>query len=125
MTPHALPLDGIRVYEFGSNLAAPYAGMILAELGADVIKVERPQGDDARSWGPPFWRDSPVLFQAVNRNKRSIALDLKDPAVVAELRQRIAREADVVVQNMRPGVAADLGISAETLANARTAMSSP
>ncbi len=113
--PNELPLSGIQVFEFGNNVAGPYAGWILAEMGAEVTKIERPEGDDARSWGPPFWNGSATLFHTVNRNKRSCAVDLKDPAPAGQLRERIRREADVVLQNLRPGVAAGLGFSAETL----------
>jgi crotonobetainyl-CoA:carnitine CoA-transferase CaiB-like acyl-CoA transferase len=113
--PRVLPLDGIKVYEFGCNLAGPYAGWVLAELGANVIKIERPEGDDARTWGPPFWDGAATIFHTVNRNKQSISLDLKNAQVAAELRRRIIDEADVVLQNLRPGVASDLGFSAEAL----------
>src|SRR2546427_5280471 len=78
-----MTLDGIRVVEIGQNLAGPVAGEILAHLGADVIKVERPEGDDARRWGPPFWKGVSPGFLAVNANKRSITVDLKDRASVA------------------------------------------
>ncbi|HEY7252065.1 MAG TPA: CoA transferase, partial [Methylomirabilota bacterium] len=73
-----LPLEGIRVVEVAQNLAGPMAAEILAHLGADVIKVERPEGDDARKWGPPFWKGVSPGFLAVNANKRGISLDLKD-----------------------------------------------
>ena len=73
-----LPLDGCVVIEIGHSVAAPYAGLVLAELGADVIKVERPEvGDDARAWGPPFVNDMSAIFHALNRHKKSIAVDLK------------------------------------------------
>ncbi|MBZ5609562.1 MAG: CoA transferase [Acidobacteriia bacterium] len=113
--PKELPLSGVRVFEFGSNVAGPYAGWILAEMGADVVKIERLEGDDARSWGPPFWNGSATLFHTVNRNKKSCSVDLKDSEAVERLRGRILREADVVLQNLRPGVAAELGFSAESL----------
>lgn len=112
----ALPLDGITVFEFGSNVAGPFAGSILAELGAELIKVERPEGDDARTWGPPFAHDgTSTIFHALNRNKRAITVDLKDEARLAALKERIAAEADVVVQNMRPGAMARLGLDGESL----------
>ena len=114
--PEVFPLSGIRVFEFGSNLAGPYAGWILAQMGADVVKIERPEGDDARGWGPPFWNGAATLFHTVNRDKKSVSIDLKDPAAVAELRARIVSEGDVVLQNLRPGVAGELGFSAESLA---------
>ena len=75
----ALPLSGIKVFEFGSSVAGPFGAWILAELGAQVLKVERPEGDDARHWGPPFWNGTSTLFHALNRNKQSIRVDLKDP----------------------------------------------
>src|SRR5215471_5899134 len=113
--PNALPLKGITVFELGSNLAGPYAAWILAELGAEVVKIERPEGDDARSWGPPFWKETATIFHTVNRNKKSISLDLKDPEVAATLHRRIAGEGDVFLQNLRPGVADRLGFSARSL----------
>jgi crotonobetainyl-CoA:carnitine CoA-transferase CaiB-like acyl-CoA transferase len=87
---------------------------VLAHLGADVVKVERPEGDDARRWGPPFWKDTSPGFLAVNANKRSITVDLKDPEAVAWLTALIG-EADVVVQNLRPGTIDELGLGADAL----------
>lgn len=111
----ALPLAGIKVIELGQNIAGPYAGEILSSLGAEVVKIERPgTGDDARGWGPPFWRGTATTFQAMNHGKKSIALDLKDPAQAQWLRERAA-EADVFVQNMRPGSLEELGLGAEAL----------
>ena len=73
------PLTGMRVLEFSLNIAGPQAGQILAMLGAEVVKVERPQGgDDCRAWGPPFARGSSMMFNTMNRGKKSIRLDLKD-----------------------------------------------
>jgi crotonobetainyl-CoA:carnitine CoA-transferase CaiB-like acyl-CoA transferase len=110
------PLDGVTVIELGTSVAAPVAGMVLAELGARVIKVENPQGgDDARRWGPPFEEGVAPVFLALNRNKRSAAIDLKDPAQVEALRSFIKREADVVLQNLRPGLVASYGLDASTL----------
>jgi crotonobetainyl-CoA:carnitine CoA-transferase CaiB-like acyl-CoA transferase len=109
-----LPLDGIKVVEIAQALAGPFAGEILAHLGADVVKVERPEGDEARGWGPPFTLGGGPTFHAVNMNKRSIVLDLKDPDAIAWLKGYIA-EADVVVQNLRPGVIEELGLGAEAL----------
>ncbi|WP_416896831.1 MAG: CaiB/BaiF CoA transferase family protein [Minwuia sp.] len=112
----ALPLDGLVAYEFGSNVAGPFAGSILAELGATLIKIERPEGDDARSWGPPFAPDgTATIFHALNRNKKSVTVDLKDPAQLQKLRERIAADGDIVVQNMRPGAMKRLGLDSETL----------
>ncbi len=111
----ALPLDGISVIEFGQNLAGPFCAEILAHLGADVVKVERPgAGDDARGWGPPFGHGTSAAFHSMNVNKRSIAVDLKDAAAVARLRALVGR-ADVLVQNMRPGSMDELGLGADSL----------
>jgi crotonobetainyl-CoA:carnitine CoA-transferase CaiB-like acyl-CoA transferase len=110
-----LPLSGIRVFEFGCNLAGPYAGWILASLGAEVIKIERPEGDDARTWGPPFWKGAATVFHAVNRDKKSLVVDLKDAQSAARLRQRIQKEADIVLQNLRAGAVDALGFSADCL----------
>jgi crotonobetainyl-CoA:carnitine CoA-transferase CaiB-like acyl-CoA transferase len=112
----ALPLACIKVVELGSSVAAPYAGSILAELGATVIKVEKPgRGDDARGWGPPFHDGAGTIFHALNRNKSSIAVDLADPAELARLRRLLVEEADVLIQNMRPGQAERLGLGAGAL----------
>ena len=109
------PLAGIRVVEIAQNIAGPYAGEILAMLGADVLKIERPEGgDDARGWGPPFWKGTSPTFQTVNRNKRGISLDLKDPEAIAWLKGYLA-SADVLVQNLRPGVMEELGLDAASL----------
>jgi crotonobetainyl-CoA:carnitine CoA-transferase CaiB-like acyl-CoA transferase len=114
--PDTLPLAGIKVIELGSSVAAPYAGLILAELGAEVIKVEKPgNGDDARGWGPPFHDGSATIFHALNRNKRSITVELSDPDQLARLRRLIVGEADVLIQNMRPGQVEKLGLGAEAL----------
>ncbi|HWB45384.1 MAG TPA: CoA transferase [Hyphomicrobiaceae bacterium] len=110
-----LPLTGVKVIELAYNVAGPYAGFILAMLGADVLKIERPEGgDDARGWGPPFWKGASSTFQALNINKRAITLDLKDPAHVAWLKDKI-KDTDVVVQNLRPGVLEELGLGARAL----------
>src|SRR5215472_416319 len=119
----ALPLAGIKVYEFGCNLAGPYAGWVLAELGAEVIKIERPEGDDARNWGPPFWKGAATIFHTVNKNKRSISVDLKDARAAAELRRRIVDDADHVRQHLGRGVAGSLGFPAEALRAAKPSLS--
>jgi crotonobetainyl-CoA:carnitine CoA-transferase CaiB-like acyl-CoA transferase len=110
-------LGRLRILDFSRVLAGPLATMTLADLGAEVTKVERPgSGDDTRSWGPPHDdAGEATYFQAVNRNKRSVALDLQDADDLAEAR-RLALEADVVVENFRPGVMTNLGLGYETLA---------
>ena len=109
-----LPLEGIKVVEIAQALAGPFAGEILAHMGADVVKVERPEGDEARGWGPPFTLGGGPTFHAVNMNKRSIVLDLKDPEAIAWLKSFIA-QADVLVQNLRPGVIEELGLGPEAM----------
>ena len=115
MSPDAggAPLDGVRVVDLSRVLAGPYATMVLADLGADVVKVERPgQGDETRSWGPPYAsEDVAAYFLALNRSKRSVALDLKQPEGRALALDLCAR-ADVVIENFRPGTAARLGLDA-------------
>jgi crotonobetainyl-CoA:carnitine CoA-transferase CaiB-like acyl-CoA transferase len=110
-------LGRLRILDFSRVLAGPLATMTLADLGAEVTKVERPgSGDDTRSWGPPHdAAGEATYFQAVNRNKRSVALDLKDPEDLAEAR-RLALAADVVVENFRPGLMDELGLGCEELA---------
>ncbi|WP_229276018.1 CaiB/BaiF CoA transferase family protein [Agromyces kandeliae] len=104
-------LRGIRVADFSRVLAGPYATMMLADFGADVIKVEPPAGDDTRHWSPPVDATGrATYFGGVNRNKRSVALDLTDAAGLAEAR-RLAATADVVVENFRPGVMARFGLA--------------
>lgn len=112
-----LPLKGIRVIEIAQNLSGPYCAEILAHLGADVIKVERREGgDDTRGWGPPFLEGAGTSFHAVNLGKRSVAVDLKNPAEVERV-LRLTDEADVLVQNLRPGAMDALGLDAATLMN--------
>jgi crotonobetainyl-CoA:carnitine CoA-transferase CaiB-like acyl-CoA transferase len=109
-----LPLAGVRVVEIAQNLAGPIAAEILAHMGADVIKVERPEGDDARRWGPPFHRGTSPGYLAVNANKRSMSVDLKDRAAVERLLPLIG-EADVLVQNLKPGSLEALGLGPDEL----------
>lgn len=109
-----LPLAGVKVVEIAQNLAGPYAAEILAMLGAEVVKIERPEGDDARGWGPPFVDGIATSFHAVNRNKRSVALDLKDRQAVAWLKEFV-RTRDILIQNMRPGSLEAMGLGAEAL----------
>jgi crotonobetainyl-CoA:carnitine CoA-transferase CaiB-like acyl-CoA transferase len=110
-----LPLDGITVIELGHSVAAPYAGEILGDLGADVIKIEKADGDDARSWAPPYWGDMSSTFQSLNRNKRSAIVDLKNKTEQDSLRRLIVERADVVIQNLRPGSAEEFGVDAQSL----------
>jgi len=112
----ANPLSGITVVEIGTSVAAPVAGHILADLGATVIKIENPgSGDDARSWGPPFDNGMAPVFRTLNRNKRSVAANLKDPDVREALRVFITEQADIVVQNLRPGLIDAFDLGAATL----------
>ena len=115
----SLPLAGIRVLDCSRVLAGPFATMLLADLGADVIKVESPAGDETRRWGPPFWgeRDEGMsaYFTSVNRNKRSVVLDLKTDAGRAAL-DALAAASDILVHNFRPDTAARLGLDPSRLA---------
>jgi crotonobetainyl-CoA:carnitine CoA-transferase CaiB-like acyl-CoA transferase len=116
-----LPLAGVRVLDLSRVLAGPFATMVLADLGADVIKVEPPDGDETRGWGPPFWGDPSdgrsAYFASVNRNKRAIAIDLKADAG-RRLLDALAERADLLVHNFRPATAARLGLDAERMAGA-------
>ena len=115
MAQDRLPLAGMRIIEIGHSVAAPYAALILAELGAEVVKIERPgAGDDARGWGPPFIDQMSAVYHALNRLKRSVTVDLKAPAGVAQLK-RLARVSDAVIQNQKPGLAEALGLGPEAL----------
>jgi len=106
----ALPLEGIVVADLTQNVAGPFCAQILGDMGAEVIKVERPgRGDDARAWAPPWWGDESSAFMAFNRNKKSLALDLKHEAGLTVLRRLVAR-ADVFVQSLRAGVIDELGL---------------
>jgi crotonobetainyl-CoA:carnitine CoA-transferase CaiB-like acyl-CoA transferase len=113
------PLAGLRVADFSRVLAGPYATMMLGDLGAEIIKVERPpRGDDTRAWGPPHAPDgTSTYFQSVNRNKRSVWLDLGDPADRAEAWD-LATSADVLVENLAPGTMARFGLGYETVSAA-------
>lgn len=114
MTPHRSgPLSHIRVIEFCQVAAGPYCGMLLADMGADVIKVEPPAGDSMRAW-PPLTDGYSENFASLNRNKRSITLDLKSPADLA-IAKRLILSADVVIENNRPGVMNKLGLGYEGL----------
>jgi crotonobetainyl-CoA:carnitine CoA-transferase CaiB-like acyl-CoA transferase len=109
------PLDGILVADFSRVLAGPLAAMLLGDLGADVVKVERPDGgDDTRAWGPPWRGEEATYYLGLNRNKRSLALDLGDDGDVALARELAAR-ADVLIESFRPGLMARWGLDGETL----------
>jgi len=116
------PLAGIRVLDLSRVLAGPWCSQMLADLGADVVKVERPvHGDDTRTWGPPYLRDAAdrdtgeaAYFLCANRNKRSIAIDLATPAGQAVVKD-LARKADVVLENFKPGGLAKYGLDAASL----------
>ncbi|MBA3375429.1 MAG: CoA transferase [Actinobacteria bacterium] len=107
-----LPLAGIRVLDVTTSIAGPFCAEILAALGADVVKVERPDtGDDGRAWGPPFWNGEGAMFLSVNAGKRSLALSLRDGRG-REALLRLAERSDVFLQGLRPGLAVELGLGA-------------
>jgi len=109
------PLRGTRVLDVTTSIAGPYCAQILAALGADVIKVERPDtGDDGRAWGPPFWAGEGTMFLSANAGKRSLALSLRDERG-REALLRLVDGADVFLQSLRPGLADELGLGAEAL----------
>jgi crotonobetainyl-CoA:carnitine CoA-transferase CaiB-like acyl-CoA transferase len=108
-----LPLDGVRVIDVTTSLAGPYCTEVLAALGADVLKIEPPaSGDEARSWGPPFWNGESTMFLSMNAGKRSVALDLRRGL---EVLLRLAEGADVFIQSLRPGAAESRGFGPATL----------
>ena len=108
-----LPLADTRVVDVTTSIAGPFCAEILSGLGADVVKVERPDaGDDARAWGPPFWNGESAMFLAVNAGKRSLAVSLREERG-REIVLRLAERADVFLQSLRPGLAARLGLGVE------------
>src|SRR6516162_7850843 len=111
------PLAGLLVADFSRVLAGPYCTMLLADLGADVIKVESPGGDDTRGWVPPTRDGVATYYLAINRNKRSVALDLKEPAGRAAAGE-LARRADIMVQNFKPGGLARFGLDYDAVRGA-------
>ncbi|MGE5525763.1 MAG: CaiB/BaiF CoA transferase family protein [Rhodospirillaceae bacterium] len=115
-----LPLQGVKVVEFCQVLAGPFCGCLLADMGADVIKVESPEGDVLRAW-PPLVDGYSQYFASVNRNKRSVVLDLKNPEQLAAAKA-LALSADVVLENFRPGVMARFGLDHATLAKTRPSL---
>ena len=111
----ATPLTGVTVLDVTTSIAGPYCAQILSALGADVIKVERPDtGDDGRAWGPPFWNGEGTMFLSANAGKRSLALSLRDPRGRDTL-LRLVDGADVFLQSLRPGLAEELGLGAGAL----------
>ena len=110
-----LPLEGVRVLDLSRVLAGPYATTMLADLGADVLKIEHPErGDDTRHWGPPFAGSESAYFLSVNRNKRSAGVDLKTSEGIEKVK-KLAAGADVVIENMRRGALEKLGLGYEVL----------
>ena len=121
--PSAKPLAGITVVEIGHSVAAPYAGLILSELGAEVIKVENPKGGDyARGWGPPFWNGTASAFHGLNRGKSGITVNFGDPEEAGRLRRLIIDRADAVIQNLRAGVMQGYGLGAAELTAAKPSL---
>ncbi|MGA5301140.1 CaiB/BaiF CoA transferase family protein [Nucisporomicrobium flavum] len=112
-------LDGLLVADFSRILAGPYATMLLADLGATVVKVEGPGGDDTRTWMPPVRDDVSTYYLGINRNKRSIALDLKNPEDL-EVARRLAHRADVMIENFRPGGLKRFGLDYDSVAAANS-----
>jgi crotonobetainyl-CoA:carnitine CoA-transferase CaiB-like acyl-CoA transferase len=110
------PLSGLVVVEIGHSIAAPYAGMILGELGAEVVKVENPKGGDAcRGWGPPFAEGAATCFHAVNRGKQGITCDLANPEDAARLKRLILERADVLIHNLKFGALEKYGLAPAAL----------
>ncbi|HEX5936845.1 MAG TPA: CoA transferase [Actinomycetota bacterium] len=110
-----LPLAGCRILDLTRVLAGPLATQTLGDLGADVIKIERPdEGDDTRQWGPPFVAGDAAYYLSLNRNKRSVVVDLKTPGGVEAVR-RLAAGSDALIENFRPGLMADLGLDLDEL----------
>ena len=115
MSATPLPLEGIRVLDLSRVLAGPFCAQLLGDLGAEVIKVERPgSGDDTRQWGPPFLGELSAYFLSVNRNKRSVAIDLSRPEG-RQVLDDLIRASDAMIENFRPGSAARLGLDCERI----------
>jgi crotonobetainyl-CoA:carnitine CoA-transferase CaiB-like acyl-CoA transferase len=115
MRSMATPLQGMRVLDVTTSIAGPYCAQILAALGADVVKVERPDtGDDGRAWGPPFWSGEGTMFLSANAGKRSLGLSLRD-ARGREALLRLAERSDVFLQSLRPGLAEALGLGPDAV----------
>jgi formyl-CoA transferase/CoA:oxalate CoA-transferase len=110
-----MPLEGLRILDLSSYLAGPYCSMILADLGADVLKVEQPgTGDGSRQWGPPFIENESAYFLSINRNKKSMTLNLKTEKG-KEILHKLASQCDILLENYRPGITQKLNIDYETL----------
>ena len=109
------PLDGVKVLDMTRVLAGPYCTMMLGDMGADVVKIERPEaGDDTRGYGPPFVNGESAYFMSINRSKRSLTLNLKHPEALKTL-QRLIETADVLVENFRPGTMESFGFGYDTV----------
>ncbi|ETW95106.1 MAG: hypothetical protein ETSY1_32005 [Candidatus Entotheonella factor] len=108
------PLDGVRIIDITSVIAGPFASMIMGDLGATVIKIESPRGDDSRHLGPPFMKGTGIPFLGLNRNKHSLCLNLKDPAAI-EIVYRLAEKSDVLLESNRPGAMERLGLGYEAI----------
>lgn len=108
------PLSGVRVVDFTRAMAGPMATMMLGDMGADVVKIEPPEGDETRGWGPPFADGESTYFISANRNKKSVCINLKAQEGL-EIAKKLIRDADVLVENFRPGVMAKLGLDYATL----------
>eukprot|EP00794_Sanderia_malayensis_P009241 gene9241-10216_t len=114
-TSTTTPLEGLRILDLGRVLSGPYATMILGDYGAEIIKVERPGlGDDTRAFGPPFCGDQSVYFMSVNRNKKSVCIDFKNPKG-AQIIRELAKKSDVLIENFMPGKLKEMGLSYEDL----------
>ena len=109
------PLEGIRVLDLTRIIAGPYCAMVLGDLGAEIIKIEQPKiGDESRAWGPPWVKEVSAYFIAINRNKKSLTLNFKNPRGI-EIFKSLVKKADVVLENFRPGTMDELGIGYEVL----------
>ena len=116
----ALPLEGVRVLDLTNVMAGPYCTMVLGDMGAEVIKVENfPDGDASRRFDPKVNGES-YCFAVLNRNKKSLALDMKDPRGKADRSCKLAAEADIIIENFRPGVVSKLGMDYDSGAASAT-----
>jgi crotonobetainyl-CoA:carnitine CoA-transferase CaiB-like acyl-CoA transferase len=116
-------LSDLTVVELGHSVAAPFGGQTLAILGARVIKVENPEnGDDARTWGPPFWEGASSCFQSLNREKLSVTVDFKNDHELAGLKDFIVSDADLVIQNQRPGLLKRFGLDGDSLRKSKPSL---